>query len=112
MQDIQLIQDKCQQVAHALGNNTTVVRSILSHCANEPVSESEKTELNFIYNLGVDANFQLSRVHSILSRLDGTFALVRNTPITLFSTKNLPENRFALFWTSDVWQICKQIVGS
>ena len=82
MQDIQLIQDKCQQVSHALGNNTTVVRSILSHYANEPASGSSKTGLNFIYNLGVDADFQLSRVRNILSRLDGTFALVRNTPIT------------------------------
>ena len=77
-QEIQVLQDKCQQLAHLFGMDRTILRDMLDQLltttdANEGQNRSEADLMSAMV---VEANTQMSRVENLLKRLDGTIALV------------------------------------
>jgi len=75
-QDIQVLQDKCQQVAHDFDMDRKVIQDMQSQFAAMHSDAAQEPESDFILALVAEANIQMSRVNSMLKRLDGTIALV------------------------------------
>ena len=77
-QEIQVLQDKCHQLAHLFGMDRTILRDMLNRllttgAANESHS---RAEADFMSAMLAEANIQMSRADNLLKRLDGTIALV------------------------------------
>lgn len=77
-QEIQVIQDKCQQLAHVFDVNRTVLKNMELRFATIPPANGtqEVDESDFVNSLILESTIQMSRVDSMLKRLDGTIALV------------------------------------
>jgi Mg2+ and Co2+ transporter CorA len=78
-QEIQVLQDKCQQLAHVLDMDRAILENMQSRFSLLPSINDieEKAEVDSILSLIVEANIQMSRVNSTLQRLNGTIALIR-----------------------------------
>lgn len=78
-QEIQVLQDKCQQLAHLFGMDRTILRDMLNRLLTiTDANESQnRSEADLMSAMVVEANIQMSRVENLLKRLDGTIALVR-----------------------------------
>jgi hypothetical protein len=77
-QEIQVLQDKCQQLGHVFDMDRTVLQDMYGRIQTLPVINDalDETESDFISALIAEANIQMGRVNSLLKRLDGTVALV------------------------------------
>jgi hypothetical protein len=77
-QEIQVVQDKCQQLCHVFNMNRTILQDMEIRFATIPsVSGTQDVaELEFVQSLISESNIQMNRVNSMLKRLDGTIALV------------------------------------
>ena len=78
-QEIQVLQDKCQQLAHLFGMDRTILRDMQTRLlTTTPIDERRgRAEADFMSAMVAEANTQMSRVNNLLKRLDGTIALVR-----------------------------------
>lgn len=79
-QEIQLLQDKCQQLALVFDMDQTILQDMRSRFAMLPsINDAEKeAESDSLLSLIVEANIEIARVNSMLKRLDETIALVRD----------------------------------
>ena len=78
IQDVQVLQDKCQVLAQSLGLDDLVLHKILG-CFQEPfryLEQQEMANVAFINALIGELDFQKERVNSVIKRLDGTILLV------------------------------------
>lgn len=77
-QEIQVVQDKCQQLAHVFNMNRTILQDMETRFATIPPinGTQDVAELDFVQSLILESNIQMNRVNSMLKRLDGTIALV------------------------------------
>jgi hypothetical protein len=77
-QEIQVVQDKCQQLAHVFHMNRTILHDIETRFATIPSADGTQNlaEPDFVRSLILESNIQMNRVNSLLKRLDGTIALV------------------------------------
>jgi len=80
-QEIQFVQDKCQQLAHVFDVNRTVLKNMEIRYATIPPANGTQDvdESDFVHSLILESNIQMNRVSSMLKRLDGTIALIRTT---------------------------------
>lgn len=78
-QEIQVLQDKSQQLAHLFGMDRTILRDMLNRLlTTTATNESQsRAEADFMSAMLAEADIQMSRVENLLRRLDGTIALVR-----------------------------------
>ena len=77
-QEIQVLQDKCQQSAHLFGMDRTILQGMQNRLLTT-MSNSKRqgcAEADFMSGMVAEANVQMSRVENLLRRLDGTIALV------------------------------------
>jgi hypothetical protein len=79
-QEIQVVQDKCQQLAHVFDVNRMVLRDMEARIATIPSTHGTQSidESDFVHSLISESNIQMNRINSMLQRLDGTIALVRD----------------------------------
>jgi hypothetical protein len=79
-QEIQVVQDKCQQLAHVFDVNRTVLRDMETRIATIPPTNGTQSvdESDFVQSLISESNIQMNRINSMLKRLAGTIALVRD----------------------------------
>lgn len=77
-QEIQVIQDKCQQLSHVFSMNRTILQDIEQRLNTIPSFDTGNNvaDLDFLKSLILDADIQISRIENILKRLHGTIALV------------------------------------
>ena len=73
-QEIQVLQDKCQQLAHVLDLNCELLRQLQRHL--EHISASNSCAENLVSLLS-ESTVHVKRADRLLKRLDGTIALVR-----------------------------------
>lgn len=94
-QEIQVIQDKCQQLFHVFNMNRTILRDMVDRLGVVPSIDTANNvaDLDFIKSLILEADIQISRVESLLRRMDGTIALVRHSVLhhRLLSDLKLPD---------------------
>lgn len=76
-QEIQVLQDKCQQVAHDFDMDRKIIQDMQSQFAAMHSDAAQEPESDFILALVAEADIQMRRVNSMLKRLDGTIALIR-----------------------------------
>lgn len=72
-QEIQVLQDKCQQLAHVLEMDFEVIERLQYHFASLSATDRSVESLGASLSEG---KVQLKRVDRLLQRLDGTIALV------------------------------------
>jgi len=79
-QEIQVLQDKCNQLAHVLGMDSVVLGEIGNHfLSSSPVEEFDESAdvQSSLRSLLQEANSHVKRVENLLRRLDGTITLMR-----------------------------------
>jgi len=78
-QEIQVLQDKCQQMVHVLTLNETVLRGKVNELASSfPLYDGQESlEIHSLHSLVSEAGIHVTRVNHLLKRLDGTIALTR-----------------------------------
>ena len=98
-QEIQVLQDKCQQLAHLFGIDRTILQDMLNRLlTTNAVEESRiRAEADSMSAVLAEANIQMSRVENLLKRLDGTIALVCDV-----SLKNIPSSIALLIYFTQV----------
>jgi len=73
-QEIQVLQDKCQQLAHVLDLNCELIRELRRHL--ERISAPDSCAESLVSLLS-ESTVHAKRADRLLKRLDGTIALVR-----------------------------------
>ena len=82
-QEIQVLQDKCQQLAHLFGMDRTILRNVQSHFLSMTVNNCQgRAEIDFMSGMVAEADIQMGRIENLLKRLDGTIALVCSGSLT------------------------------
>ncbi|KAF2099469.1 hypothetical protein NA57DRAFT_74969 [Rhizodiscina lignyota] len=78
-QGIQVLQDKCEQLAHALELDCQVLQELQRQFTHLPTGDGSDgpADLNYLLSLSGEAGVQVKRVDRLLKRLDGTIALTR-----------------------------------
>lgn len=96
IQEIQVVQDKCQQLSHVFNLNRTVLQDMEDRLDILPFVQAAKdvADFEFIHSLVLEANIQISRIESLLKRLDGTIALVRKSILQSFYIFLTAQPRF------------------
>jgi hypothetical protein len=72
-QEIQVLQDKCQQLAHVLDLSSGLVEQLQSHLEHISAPNSPTESLIPLLN---ESTVHVKRADRLLKRLDGTIALV------------------------------------
>lgn len=82
-QEIQVLQDKSQQLAHLFGMDRAILREVQSRLPTIGVisGAQDPLETNFMSSMVTEADIQMSRIDNLLKRLEGTIALVSKCPI-------------------------------
>jgi hypothetical protein len=77
-QEIQVLQDKCQQLAHLFGMDRTILQDMQNRLLTTTRTDDRqgRAEADFMSDMVAEANIQMSRINNLLKRLDGTIALV------------------------------------
>lgn len=80
IQEIQVLQDKCQQLAHFLELDHIVLDGLYEHMAS---MSQDELDTPLLRSMKRDASIHIKRADRLLKRLEGTIALVSTIIATL-----------------------------